>query len=163
MRKRIYLGFCALMLLTLSAFAQTTTVTGKVADAKGAPVPGATVLEKGTKNGVSAGSDGMFTINVKSGATLVVSSIGFASQQIKAGSNVTIALVTDDASLDEVVVTGYQTLQKRAVTGSIATVKAEQIKNAPIGSFDQILQGQAAGTLIQANSGQPGACCQRNY
>ncbi|MBC7650432.1 MAG: SusC/RagA family TonB-linked outer membrane protein, partial [Deinococcales bacterium] len=157
MRKKIYLSLCALVFFALGSIAQTITVSGKILDSKSQPVPSATILEKGTKNGVSAGGDGTFTIKVKTGATLVVSSIGFEDQQIKASSNVTVSLIADDAALDEVVVTGYQTLQKRAITGSVATVKAEQIKNAPIGSFDQILQGQAAGTLIQANSGQPGA------
>lgn len=157
MRKKIYLSLFALVFFAISSIAQTVTVSGKILDSKSQAVLSATILEKGTKNGVSSGADGTFTIKVNSGATLIVSSIGFETQQVKASSNVTISLIGNDAALDEVVVTGYQTLQKRAVTGSIATVKAEQIKNAPIGSFDQILQGQAAGTLIQANSGQPGA------
>jgi len=157
MRKKVYLSLCALVFLTLSTIAQTVTVTGKVLDDKSLAVPSATILEKGTKNAVFAGADGSFSIKVKTGATLIVSSVGFETQQVKAASNLTVKLVSEDVALSEVVVTGYQTLQKRAVTGSIATVKAEQIKNAPIGSFDQMLQGQAAGTLIQANSGQPGA------
>jgi TonB-linked SusC/RagA family outer membrane protein len=89
---------------------------------------------------------------------LTLSYVGFDDQQITVGTSAqNIQLSPGDKSLNEVVVTGYQALQKRQVTGAISTVKAEAFKNTPIGSFDQMLQGQASGALIQANSGQPGA------
>ena len=89
---------------------------------------------------------------------LTLSYVGFDDQQITVGTSAqNIQLSPGDKSLNEVVVTGYQALQKRQVTGAISTAKAEAFKNTPIGSFDQMLQGQASGALIQANSGQPGA------
>jgi TonB-linked SusC/RagA family outer membrane protein len=156
MRKKLLLSFCAMLLFNIAILAQTTA-TGKVVDEKGNGIAGASVLEKGTRNGTVTTSEGSYSIKVKQGAKLVVSAVGFGTKEFVAGTGVNTSLVADQESLNEIVVTGYQTLQKRAVTGSIATVKADQIKNAPIGSFDQMLQGQAAGTLIQANSGQPGA------
>lgn len=97
---------CAYAMAILVGFAQTT-VTGKVMDDKGSPVAGATVLEKGTKNGVSAGNDGAFSIKVKNGASLVVSALGFETRTIAANSsNLMVQLVTDIRSLSEVVVTG---------------------------------------------------------
>ena len=156
MRKKLYLGFCALVFFTLSSFAQT--VTGKITDEKGLPVEGASVLEKGEKTGTISKSDGTFSIKVKSTqATLIVSAIGYETQQAVAKNNITFQLAVDAKSLSEVVVTGYQTLQKKQVAGAVAVVKNETIKNVPIGSFDQILQGQASGLLVQSNSGQPGA------
>ncbi|MDI9366090.1 MAG: TonB-dependent receptor [Flavobacterium sp.] len=136
--------------------AQTNTVTGKVVDDKGAPVPSATILEKGTKNGVSAGSDGAFTIKVKAGATLVITAIGFASQQVKASSNIAISLVADNASLEEVVVTGYGTQIKKDVTGNIAKIKGKDIENMPTPSVDAALQGRAAGVYVNTQSGKLG-------
>ena len=87
MRKKMLLSVCAFAMAILSSFAQTSTVTGKVIDDKGAPVVGATVIEKGTKNGVSAGLDGAFSLKVKSGATLVISALGFENKQIAATSS----------------------------------------------------------------------------
>ena len=158
MRKKLYLGFCALVFLTLSSLAQTVTVTGKITDDKGLPVEGASVLEKGAKTGTTSKADGTFSIKVKNAqSTLLVSAIGYETQQALAKANLTFQLATDAKSLNEVVVTGYQTLQKKQVAGAVAVVKNETIKNVPIGSFDQILQGQASGLLVQSNSGQPGA------
>ncbi|MFX4404593.1 carboxypeptidase-like regulatory domain-containing protein, partial [Acinetobacter baumannii] len=77
-------GFCAFLLAITAGLAQTTTVTGKVTDDKGAPLAGASIIEKGTKNGVSADANGAFTIKVKSGAALIVSVIGFETTQVSA-------------------------------------------------------------------------------
>ena len=82
MRKKLLMSVCAYAMAILVGFAQTSTVTGKVMDDKGSPVPGATVIEKGTKNGVSAGNDGAFSIKVKNGATLVISALGFENKQL---------------------------------------------------------------------------------
>ena len=159
MRKKLLLSFCALLFASLTLLAQNTTVTGKVTDAQtGAPLSGVTLSLNGKGIGVTK-ADGTYSVVVPNNAKkLTLSYVGFDDQQITVGTSVqNIQLSPGDKSLNEVVVTGYQALQKRQVTGAISTVKAEAFKNTPIGSFDQMLQGQASGALIQANSGQPGA------
>ena len=159
MRKKLLLSFCAMVFASLTLLAQNTTVTGKVTDSQtGTPLSGVTISLNGKGLGVTK-ADGTYSVVVPSSAKkLTLSYVGFDDQQITVGSTLlNIKLVPGEKSLNEVVVTGYQALQKRQVTGAISTVKAEAFKNTPIGSFDQMLQGQASGALIQANSGQPGA------
>ena len=159
MRKKLLLSFCAIVLASLTLLAQNTTVTGKVTDAQtGAPLSGVTISLNAKGLGVTK-ADGTYSVAVPPSAKkLTLSYVGYDDQQITVGSaSQNIKLVPGEKSLNEVVVTGYQALQKRQVTGAIATVKGETFKNTPIGSFDQMLQGQASGALIQANSGQPGA------
>ena len=159
MRKKLLLSFCAIVLASLTLLAQNTTVTGKVTDAQtGAPLSGVTISLNAKGLGVTK-ADGTYSVAVPPSAKkLTLSYVGYDDQQITVGStSQNIKLVPGEKSLNEVVVTGYQALQKRQVTGAISTVKGETFKNTPIGSFDQMLQGQASGALIQANSGQPGA------
>ncbi len=158
MRKKLLTGFCAILFTSLTLFAQNTTVTGKVTDAQNAPLSGVTISLNGKGFGVTK-ADGTYSVVVPSTAKrLTLSYVGFDDQQITVGTVAqNIQLTPGDKSLNEVVVTGYQSLQKRQVTGAISTVNKEALKNVPIGSFDQMLQGQASGVLIQANSGQPGA------
>jgi len=157
---RKLLGLTVVFLLSLcQVWAQTKEVSGKVTDAKdGIALSGVTISAGGKSVGIS-GVDGSFRVNVPSSTRSIrLSFIGYTDVTATiTGSSLAIQMQVNEELLGEVVVTGYQTLQKRQVTGAIATVKAETIKNTPIGSFDQILQGQAAGALIQANSGQPGA------
>jgi len=102
------------------------TVKGVVKDAKGEPIIGASVMEKGTKNGTVTDFDGNYTLNVSSkNATLVISYIGFTTQEVQAGSDVT--LQEDNALLNEVVVIGYGTQRKGDVTSAVASVKAEEV------------------------------------
>ena len=159
MRKKLLLSFCAIVFASFTLIAQNITVTGKVTDAlTGAPLSGVTISLNAKGLGVTK-ADGTYSVVVPPSAKkLTLSYVGFNDQQITVGStSQDIKLVPGEKSLNEVVVTGYQALQKRQVTGAIATVKGETFKNTPIGSFDQMLQGQASGALIQANSGQPGA------
>lgn len=159
MRKKLLLSFCAVVFASFTLIAQNITVTGKVTDAlTGAPLSGVTISLNAKGLGVTK-ADGTYSVVVPPSAKkLTISYVGFNDQQITVGStSQDIKLVPGEKSLNEVVVTGYQALQKRQVTGAIATVKGETFKNTPIGSFDQMLQGQASGALIQANSGQPGA------
>jgi TonB-linked SusC/RagA family outer membrane protein len=159
MRKKLLLSFCAVLFASFTLIAQNITVTGKVTDAlTGAPLSGVTISLNAKGLGVTK-ADGTYSVVVPPSAKkLTISYVGFNDQQITVGStSQDIKLVPGEKSLNEVVVTGYQALQKRQVTGAIATVKGETFKNTPIGSFDQMLQGQASGALIQANSGQPGA------
>lgn len=147
------LVFC---LLQVQAFAQTQ-VSGKIVDANGEGLPGATVLEKGTTNGSASTSDGTFTITVKSGATLVFSFVGYATQEIVVGSQTVINVtLTDDSALKEVVVVGYGTQRKADVTGVVAKIDAKSFNKGPIVSPDQLINGKIAGVQVQANSGEPG-------
>lgn len=159
MRKKLLTSFCAWLFTSAVLFAQTKTVTGKVTDVQnGTPLSGVTLSSNGKALGVT-NADGSFSVTIPTAAKKIAASyVGFNNLELSVSDKaINFRMVADDKSLNEVVVTGYQTLQKRQVTGSIAVVKGETFKNTPIGSFDQMLQGQAAGVLIQANSGQPGA------
>ena len=149
----------AMFLLALTAGAQTKQVTGKITDAQtGTPLSGASISADGKTVGTT-GANGTFTVTVPVNTkALRFSYLGYESFEEKvSGSSVNVKLTSSDKVLNDVVVTGYQTLQKKQTVGALSTVKSETIKNVPIGSFDQILQGQASGLLVQANSGQPGA------
>jgi TonB-linked SusC/RagA family outer membrane protein len=157
MRKLCTLLLCLLITAT-QLLAQTKTVTGKVVDDKGASVAGATILEKGTRNGVSAASDGSFSIKTKPGAKLVVSAIGFESKDVATtSSELTITLVTDTKSLSEVVVTGTGTATSKKKLGiSVESIKGDKLPQVPIASIDQALVGKIAGAQISSVSGNPG-------
>jgi hypothetical protein len=144
----------------LPGMAQNATVTGKVTSAEdGAALPGVTVLEKGTTNGTSTDAGGNYRISVGDNATLVFSFIGMSSQEVAVGSKSTldVKMASDVSTLSEVIVTGYTTQNQREVSGSVSAVRGEQISRIPLATFDQALQGQVPGVLIQAQSGQPGA------
>ncbi|HET8736158.1 MAG TPA: TonB-dependent receptor [Pricia sp.] len=133
------------------------TVTGTVSDAMG-PLPGASVVIKGTTSGTQTDFDGNFTLDgVPTDGTLVISYIGYASQEIPVDGQTTInvSLQEDTQALDEVVVVGYGTQRKADLTGSIATVKSEEITKTPTGSAMQALQGKVAGLQV-VSSGAPG-------
>ncbi len=159
MRKLCTLLLC-LLVTASQLLAQTKTVTGKVVDDKGASVAGATVLEKGTRNGVSASSEGTFSIKVKSGATLVISAIGFEDKVVSASVTGTIQLVTDVKSLSEVVVTGvgYATSKKKLPI-SVETIGGDKLGPSSTGtqSIAQALVGKVAGAQISSKEGTPGA------
>lgn len=156
MRKSILMGLCAIF-FAISAIAQNTTITGKVVDEKGAPLAGASVVERGTKNGTTTGNDGSFTLKVNSGATLVITGVGFESRQLAATSNnLMIQLTPDVKSLSEVVVTGFGSQIKKEVTGNIARVKGKDIEFMPTPSVDAALQGKAAGVYVNSQSGKLG-------
>jgi TonB-linked SusC/RagA family outer membrane protein len=155
MRKMCTLVLCFLIAAS-QLLAQTKTVTGKVLDDKGAPISGATVLEKGTRNGVSASSDGSFSIKVKSGATLVVSAVGFKSLQAASNGSLVLKLVTEQESLAEVVVTGFGQSIKKDITSSITRIKGAEVANTPVPNFLQGVQGRAAGVFIESQNGKVG-------
>ena len=148
------------VLFTQTAFSQTKTITGKVLDDKGAPLQGATVSVKGTKQGASSGPDGSFSITVPSTAnTLVISSIGFTNQEVSIASSTTVSvtLVPSQNALNEVVVVGYNTVRRKDLTGAVTTVSAKEFNTGVITSPDQLLQNKVAGLEIINNSGQPGS------
>lgn len=164
MRQKIdcsWLRLCVTMFLIFTSFGvfAQKTVTGKVVSSKdNLPVQSATVTVKGTTVATLTDANGNFTISLPSGkSTLIVSSIGYANQEVDASSGtVSVTLAESTTSLDEIVVTGYTTQKKKDITGSVAVVNVTDAKKIPATSSDQLLQGQAAGVTV-INSGAPGA------
>lgn len=137
---------------------QSKKVTGNVSDAEG-PIIGASVVEKGNAgNGTVTDLDGNFSLNVKSGATIVITYIGYQKQEIVVGnqSNFNVTMKTDDKTLEEVVVVGYGVQKKKLVTGSTIEVKGDDIQKMNTTQVLGALQSQTPGVNIQAASGQPG-------
>jgi len=135
------------------------TLRGRITSDEGNALPGVSILVKGTTNGTTTDVDGNYIINVEEGATLVYNFIGFESQEVKITSGQTVAnvaLVTDTKELQEVVIVGYGEQSRKTLTGSQTTVSFNEIKNAPVPSADQLLQGKASGVQVTANSGVPG-------
>ncbi|HEX5025889.1 MAG TPA: SusC/RagA family TonB-linked outer membrane protein [Agriterribacter sp.] len=149
-----------LSLLILSSYTSAQTVTGTVMDKNAAPLPGITVLIKGTGKGTSTNSDGNFTLNdVAKGAILVFSGTGYDPQEFTVvdGAPINIVLEANIAGLNEIVVVGYGTARKKDITGAVASVKAKDFNQGVIAAPDQLLQGKVAGLEITNNNGQPGA------
>ena len=146
--------FVMFLLSSTLAFAQNR-VTGKVTDRTGMPLPGVNVLEKGTTNGSITDVDGKYIINVAKGKTLQFSYIGFTTQEVKVSSNqINVTLQEDLQSLEEVVVIGYGSMQRKDVTSSITSVKAEDLNIGVITSPAQMLQGKVPGLTV-ANTSDP--------
>jgi TonB-linked SusC/RagA family outer membrane protein len=145
-----------LLLLPVFTFAQTA-ITGTVIDPAGETVIGANVIEKGTRNSTVTDLNGKFTLNVAEGATLQISFLGYATQDVAARPNMTVTLTEDTKALDEVVVVGYGTMRKSDVTGSISSAKASDVLK--MQSFNALegLRGKVSGVNIFVNSGQPGS------
>ena len=129
-------------------------VTGTVLDVTGMPVIGANVMVKGTTNGTITDMDGKFSLEVEEGATLQISYIGYANQEIKVGNQKTlsIALKEDAEALDELVVVGYGTQKKVNLTGAVASISSEEIQSRPITNVTQALQGITPGLNITASN-----------
>ena len=140
----------------VAAVQQTRQATGHVEDSQG-PLIGATVMEKGTNNGTVTDFDGNFTLNVKQGATLVISYVGYESQEVKAGDNVRVNLKEDGHVVNEVVVIGYGTQRREAVTGSVANIGGEKLNQIAASNAAEALQGRVAGVLMTQTSSKPGA------
>ena len=159
-------GLCFLGMITaqqasaatesVASVQQTKQATGHVADSQG-PLIGATVMEKGTNNGTVTDFNGNFSLNVKPGATLVISYVGYESQEIKAGDNVVVNLKEDGHLVNEVVVIGYGTQRREAVTGSVANIGGEKLNQIAATNAAQALQGRVAGVLMTQTSSKPGA------
>src|SRR5690606_7145196 len=121
---------------------QAQLIRGKVVDGSGEPVPGATVLVEGTTIGTATDIDGNFSLDVPEDAVLLVSFIGYKPLRIEVGSqtDLTLTLTEDASALDEVVVVGYGTVERREVTGSIASIGRQEIVSEPVYSFENLLQ-----------------------
>ena len=147
-----------LVMAALPALAQTQVVNGRVTGTDGSPVPGATIVERGTTNGVTSNAEGSFSLAVQPGATLVVSSVGFASQTIPVSgrSRFDVVLQNSTTDLAEAVVVGYGTQTKADLTGSVAQLTSKDVGDQPVQSFEQSIQGKAAGVFIESSSGKLG-------
>ena len=148
--------FAVLLLGAGSAFAQTRAVSGKVLDTGGQPVIGAAVLVPGTTTGVTTNIDGNFEIRVAPGTTLEVSCIGYTTQRVSAADGMTITLQDDAQMLEETVVIGYGVQKKSDLTGSVASVRSEDLENRSTSDAAAALQGKAAGVQVISASGAPG-------
>ena len=153
------ISILAVILLSIGAYAQPKLVTGTVVDGSGLSVIGASIVEKGTQNGVITDLDGHYSINVQAGATLEVSSIGYKTVLVTVGTqNVyDVTLEVDQLLLDEVVVVGYGVMKKSDLSGASTSIKESDLKGSIITSLDQSLQGRAAGVTSVQTSGAPGS------
>jgi TonB-linked SusC/RagA family outer membrane protein len=153
-------GLMLLMLFTvLNAAAQSANVSGTVKDETGESVPGATVLVKGSQTGTVTDIDGNFSIQAAPGDILVVSFIGYSSREITVQSGQTIYAIAMEVSmsdLSEVVVVGYGSQIKKEVSGSITSISGAELKDMPVSTIAQKLQGRLAGVQINQTTGQPG-------
>jgi TonB-linked SusC/RagA family outer membrane protein len=143
-----------------NGFAQSRLISGAVKDIQQNPLPGVSVIIKGTVKGTATDADGKFSLQVESpDDVLVFSFVGFESQEVKIGSqtSIDISLAEDINTLQEVVVVGYGEVKKSDLTGSVATLKGDNLNKTPTSSVDQLLQGKIAGVQVMTGGGQPGA------
>ena len=152
------LFFSIILLFTSELKAQDRMVSGKVTDGSdGTGIPGSSIVVKGSNRGLVTDANGNFKIAAAAGSTLVISSVGYLTQEVAIGSRseINVSLATDLKALDEVVVTGYGSQSKREITGAVTTVNAKELQSVPATTFAQQLQGRAAGLNI-VNDATPG-------
>ena len=156
-----FLMLTAFLLVAFAASAQNVTVSGQVTDGSdGSGLPGVTILEKGTSNGTTTDFDGNFSLTVSSSdAVLVVSSVGFAQQEIVVGNqtNISISMSEDVQALGEIVVIGYGTVKKSDLTGSVTAINADDFNKGPTTSPQDLIVGRMAGVSVINDGGAPGA------
>jgi len=134
------------------------SVEGRVVDKSGNPLPGVTVKVKGTAVAVGTNDQGRYSITVPEGSVLVFSFVGFVTQEVavKVSTTINVQLLEDQQLLSQVVVVSYGTQKRRELTGSVATLKADELKNMPVFNISQQLQGKMAGVQVNQSTGQPG-------
>ncbi|MBM1105831.1 TonB-dependent receptor [Aurantibacter crassamenti] len=147
------------VLLSTSFYGQSeSTINGVVSDGTGVPLPGVTVIIKNSSTGAATDFDGKYSIKASSDDVLVFSYIGFKTQEIAVNnqSNIDVAMIEDASELSEVIVVGYGTQKKSDLTGSVASISADELNSQPITSMEQGMQGKIAGVNITNNSSAPG-------
>lgn len=145
---------------TGGASAAEVPVSGRILDAKGQGIPGATVLVKGTANGTSSNVDGSFLINAPTGSTLVISFVGYTNQEIAvtgSTTGVSVVLRENATALSEAVVIGYGTQRRQDVTGALTTISSREFVQGQVTSPEQLIQGKVAGVQITTEGGAPGS------
>jgi TonB-linked SusC/RagA family outer membrane protein len=146
------------LLFAVIVQAQEQAISGTVVDASGEPIIGASVVKKGNIQGSAVTNlDGQFTVQTEMGSTLVISYVGFLTQEVKAAPNMVVKMVEDTKNLNEVVVIGYGVQKKSVVTAAIAKVSSEDLAGTAPVRMDNALKGLAAGVQVTSSSGQPGA------
>ena len=140
------------LVTSLAVSAQNRTITGQITGGDNEPLIGASVVVKGTTKGSVTDIDGKFSLEAPENATLVVSFVGYATQEVAAGSQSSINVVLSSSTLDEVVVTGYAIETKKSTTGAVYTIKAKDLRSIPSGNVEQQLQGRVAGVTVISNA-----------
>ncbi len=160
MKKKVNHFLCLVLTLSISvlSYAQEKVIKGKVSDESGLPIPGASLLIKGTTKGNTTDMEGNYSISAKSGDIIIFSYLGYTSIEQKVGSASTynISLQPSKSELEEVVVVGYGTQKKKLATGSMSSIKTDNFTERPISRVDQGLVGQIAGVRVKQTSGLPG-------
>ena len=144
------------LFLSVDAFAQQIIVKGLVKDNTGEPVIGANVVVKGTTNGTITDFDGNFQLTANQGDIIVVSFIGYTSQELPAAADMNIVLKDDSELMQEVVVIGYGTARKNDLTGSVTAMKPDEMNKGLITSAQDMMQGKIAGVSVINGGGEPG-------
>lgn len=160
MKTKIYYLMILLLGIPIFVSAQSETVSGKVIDSEDqSAIPGVNVMVKGTNRGTTTDFDGNFKLQVNNEDVLVFSFIGYKKKEVAVGAQTSfeIEMEPDIETLQEVVVVGYGTQEKKSVTGSISSVSSEELETLPINNIGQALQGRTSGLTIASNSGQPGS------
>ena len=158
MKRKIELLLAFLLLSISCAFAQKLTVKGTVLDETGQSIIGATVREKGVAtNGAQTDLDGHFTLTVNQGATIIVSYVGYKTQEVKAAAQLTIKMAPDAEMLDDVVVVAYGTAKKQSLVGAQSNITSKQLETRPITNVTNALAGAAPGVQSISALGQPGS------
>jgi TonB-linked SusC/RagA family outer membrane protein len=158
MKKIIYFFFSFLLLATGKIYAQGNQVSGVVSDSTGSVIVGASVIEKGTRNGTTTNASGRFSLKLQSSSrTLVISSVGYESQEFRInGSAAQVTLHNNANSLSDVVVVGYGKQRKLTLTGSVSSVSGTELRESPAASIQNTLAGRLPGFFSQQTSGRPG-------
>jgi len=157
---RLILLICIFCFTFFNSFAQSISVSGVISEDNGMPLPGVNILEKGTTNGAVTDFDGNYTIKVKdANAVLVVSYIGFVTQEINVAGkkSINVVLLPNLESLDEVVVIGYGTAKKSDLTGSVVSIGGDDLKKQPVSNVAEALTGRMAGVQVTSTEGSPDA------
>lgn len=147
------------MLAVANIAAQTATIVGKVVDEEDEPLPGVSVFVKGTKTGTATNIDGIFSIAAEPSNTLVFTYVGMKSKEVAVGKSTTINVALEPSSimLNTVVAVGYGTMKRKDLTGSVASVNADELAKAPVTSVAEALAGRIAGVNVQSSEGDPNA------
>ena len=155
-RNKLLLLWLAGMLFSVQAFAQSITINGVVKDKTGETVIGASVMVKGTTTGTITDFDGNFSLKANKGDIIVISFIGYKTQELPAEANMNVVMSDDSELLDEVVVIGYGSVKKSDLSGSVVAIKAEEMNRGAVTSPQELLMGKVPGLAISQPDGQPG-------